>query len=69
MEAIQNILKLKALEGARTYLALGGLWLCSLAEWNGFDVPEFTAMSPINTVIASVTILGLYEKVKAFLPK
>lgn len=69
MEALQNILKMKALEGMRTYLAIAGLWLCSLAEWNGLDIEGFTAMSPVNTLIASVTILGLYEKIKAYLPK
>lgn len=69
MEALQNILKMKALEGMRTYLAIAGLWLCSLAEWNGLDIEGFTAMSPVNTLIASVTILGLYEKLKAYLPK
>jgi hypothetical protein len=65
MEAITNLLKMKALEGYRTYIGLAGLWAASIAEWNGFDVPQFVALDPINTFMATMIALGIYEKAKA----
>lgn len=65
MEAITKLMKLEFLSGARTYLGIGGFLLASVAEWNGFDVPAFVAMDPINTFWATLVALGIYERAKA----
>lgn len=65
MELVNKLLKLEFLAGARTYLGIGGFLLASLAEWNGFDVPGFAALDPINTFWATLVALGIYEKAKA----
>lgn len=65
MELLTKLSKLEFLAGFRTYLGIGGLWLVSIAEWNGFDVPGFVALDPINTFWASLIALGIYEKARA----
>lgn len=65
MEVLTNLLKLKALEGMRTYIGIAGLWFASAAEWNGFDVPGFVAMDPLNTLMATMVALGIYERVRS----
>lgn len=65
MELIAKLAKLEFLAGFRTYLGIGGLWLASVAEWNGFDVPGFVALDPVNTFWASLVALGIYEKAKS----
>lgn len=65
MELMTKLSKLEFLAGFRTYLGIGGFWLASLAEWNGFDVPGFVALDPVNTFWASLVALGIYEKAKA----
>jgi len=61
---VQDILKLKFLEGARAYIGIGGFVLASLAEWVGFDVPGFVAQGPVETLMIAMTALGIYEKAK-----
>ena len=65
MDAVTKLMKLEFLAGLRTYLGIGGFLLASVAEWNGFDVPGFVALDPVNTLWATLVALGIYEKVKA----
>lgn len=65
MDAVTKLMKLEFLAGLRTYLGIGGFLLASVAEWNGFDVPGFVALDPVNTFWATLVALGIYEKVKA----
>lgn len=62
--SVQSVLKLEFLAGFRTYIGVGGLLLASLAEWAGVDVPGFVAVDPINTLIAALAALGIYERAK-----
>lgn len=65
MDAVTKLMKLEFLAGLRTYLGIGGFLLASVAEWNGFDVPGFVALDPVNTFWATLVALGIYEKVRA----
>lgn len=65
MDFLNKLLKFEFLKGARTYLGIGGYVLASAAEWAGFDVPGFVAMEPVETLMAVLTALGIYERVKA----
>ena len=65
MEIVKQILTLKILAGARTYLGIGGLWLINIAEWNGFNVPSYDPMSIMDLIMTTLIALGIYEKVKA----
>jgi hypothetical protein len=62
---ITDLLKLKFLEGYRTYIGIGGLWALNIAAWNGYVAPGFTAMSPVDLLGATLIALGIYEKAKA----
>lgn len=64
MELLNRLMKLEFLTGSRTYIGIGGFVLVSVAEWIGFDVPGFTAMAPLETFMAALTALGIYEKAK-----
>jgi hypothetical protein len=69
MDFLQKLLKLDFLANYRTYIGIVGIWLASLAEWNGFDVPQFEALAPGDLVFATLIALGIYEKAKAGAPK
>jgi len=65
MDFLNKLLKLEFLAGYRTYIGVGGFLLASVAEWSGFDVPGFVAVSPVETIMLTLAALGIYEKVKA----
>jgi hypothetical protein len=64
MDILNKLLKLEFLNGYRTYIGVGGFVLASVAEWGGFDVPGFTALPPVETFMAALVALGIYEKAK-----
>lgn len=64
MDFVNKIIKLEFLTNYRTYIGIGGFVLASAAEWTGFDVPGFTALAPLETFMAVLTALGIYEKAK-----
>jgi len=64
MDILNKLLKLGFLANYRTYIGIGGFVLASVAEWSGFDVPGFTALPPVETFMATLVALGIYEKVK-----
>lgn len=64
LDFIKDLFKLKFMEDKRFYTGLAGLWLCSITEWAGQDIPEFTAPEPVTLIVSSLIALGLYEKIK-----